>query len=366
MTSTTVRTPLATPAQIALQPGGHARRIMLSSPQKAALVIAALGPEAAGPIIERISDKHLRAFAEAYANLHKIPHHELMAVVEEFVSNLQEDGLEVGGGYEMTRRLLSQFKGEDEIDRLMDDVDAPGGRTVWDKLGAVDVHVVSAYLAAQHPQTIAVILSRTDPEKASQILGELDAVLAQEVVIRLSKPINIRREALRVLADTIESELLAPMRKKTKAKNPGAMIGALMNNLSSEKRQNLLEFISTKTPEIYDSVKEFILTFEDIPTRVPPKAIPIIVREIEVDTLLKAAKYGRQNAPETVEYLFKNVSQRMAQQYEEQIEQLKQVSVTEAEVAQTVIMSTVRRLVASGEFELIKIVTEEEDTEVYL
>ena len=41
----------------------------LTAPQKAALLIAALGPDAAGPIMEKISDKHLKAFAEALSRV---------------------------------------------------------------------------------------------------------------------------------------------------------------------------------------------------------------------------------------------------------------------------------------------------------
>ncbi|MBY0423935.1 MAG: hypothetical protein K2Q06_16650, partial [Parvularculaceae bacterium] len=97
--------------------------------QKAALILAALGPEAAGPVIERVGDQHLRAFAEAFARLHSIPRHELVAVVEEFLANFDrgEDGLK--GGFEEAKNLIAHFKGEDPTRRLLEDVSAPGGPT---------------------------------------------------------------------------------------------------------------------------------------------------------------------------------------------------------------------------------------------
>ncbi|MFQ5562718.1 MAG: FliG C-terminal domain-containing protein [Parvularculaceae bacterium] len=345
-----------------------ARANRFSEPQKAALIIAALGPEAAGPVIERIGDKHLRAFAEAYAQLESIPRQDLMHVVEEFVSSLNGGvGGDVGGGIEKARELLSQFKDAGEVGRLMDDIDAPGAKTVWERLETADTEAFADYLAKQTPQTIAVILARIDSEKASEVLGALDGELAQDVLFRLSKPANVRREALRVLGDTVESEFLAPLRKKSRAKNPGAMIGNLMNNMSAEKRQSLLDFMSMKTPEILDEVKSHILTFEDLPARIPPNVAPAIIRAVEPEIFLKAVKYGRQNAPETIDFLFENISQRMAQQYQEQVEELKQVTVADAEAAQAAIMSTIRRMVAAGDFELVKIASEEEeDSAVYV
>jgi flagellar motor switch protein FliG len=349
-----------------LPPPPDARR-GFTAPQKAALVIAALGPEAAGPIIERIGDKHLKAFAEAYAHLQKIPRKDLLAVVNEFVAHLGDGGGDdLAGGMEGARELLAHFKGAEGTTKILDDIDAPGGRTVWQKLDAVADNQIARYLERQNPQTAAVILSRLNTDKASSVLGCLEPELAQQVIVRLAKPMAVRREALKVLAEAVEREFLAPARAAAKAKRPGLAIGAMMNNLSAEQRDTFLQFIETQTPDILDDVKSCILTFQDIPKRLPANAAPLVVREMEGDAFLKAAKYGKQNAPETIEFIFKNISQRMKQQYEEQMEGLKQVTVADAEAAQALFMSTVRRLVASGEITLNKVETGEEEQVQYI
>lgn len=342
------------------------RKAGFTAPQKAALVIAALGPEAAGPIIERIGDKHLKAFAEAYAHLQKIPRKELLAVVGEFVGHLADESDEMKGGFDEARELLAHFKGGESTTKLLDDVDAPGGRSVWQKLEGVADDAIARYLEKQNPQTVAVILSRLDTDKASSVLGNLPPAMAQQAIVRLSRPMAVRREALKVLGDAVDRDFLAPARAAAKAKRPGLAIGAMMNNLSAEQRDEFLKFIETQTPDIIADVKSCILTFQDLPSRLPPNACPLVVREMEADAFLKAAKYGKQNAPETIEFIFKNISQRMKQQYEEQIEALKQVTVADAEAAQAALMSTVRRLVSSGEIALNKIETGEEEQVAYI
>jgi flagellar motor switch protein FliG len=325
-----------------------------SAPQKAALIIAALGPEAAGPIIERIGDQHLRAFARAFGRLDRVPRAELVAVIEEFVGNLRSADGEVKGGYEGASALLAHFKSEDAAARLLDEAEVPGGRTVWQKLETVKDEAIAGYLSNLHPQAAAVVLSRLDVDKASAVLANLDGEISQELVARLARGVNVRREALRVLGDAVERDFLAPMRNASRARRPGETVGAMMNNMSAEKRDKLLGFIQTKAPEIYEEVKAQILTFQDLPSRVPPQAVPAIVRGVEADQFLKAVKLGRQNAPETVEFIFANISQRMGQQYQEQIDALSQVTAAEAEAAQGAMMTAVRRLVAAGEFQLIK------------
>ena len=349
------------------RPAESSRGASLSAPQKAALVIAALGPEAAGPIIERIGDKHLRAFAEAYAHLRTIPRHELVSVVGEFVSELGGGGgAEMKSGIDGARELLEHFKGADDTTKILDDINVPGGRTVWQKLDSVSDAAIAKYLGAQSPQTAAVIISRLNTDKASSVLACLEADLAQKVLIKLATPFAVRREALRVLADAVERDFLGPMRAQSKAKRPGLAIGAMMNNMPADKREAFLKFIEAEAPAIVEDVKSSILTFQDIPARLPANAVPTVVRELEAAQFLKAAKYARTNAPAALEFIFKNISQRMKQQYEEQMEGLKQVTLADAEAAQTAFMAVVRHLVAAGEIKLVEIAKETEEEIAYI
>lgn len=336
-----------------------------TAPQKAALVIAALGPEAAGPIIERIGDKHMKAFAEAYSRLQNIAREDLLAVVSEFlVSVSAEKSDEIRGGFEEARNLVTQFKGDEGAAKLFDSIDEPGGYSVWDKLAGADNQALADYLSGKGPQLIAVVLSRMDLDKSSAILACLDDTLSQDVVSRLTRLAPARPDVLDALAAVIDGEFLAPMRKTAKAESPGEKIGAMLNNMSEEKRESLLKFIEDNAPELLDEVKSAILTFKDLPERLPAKAVPQVTREVDVPTILKAAKYGRKNAPETVEFLFANISQRLVQQYEEQMQEMKPIPLVEAEAAQTEIMAAIRKLVADGAIELNKIETEDEAEQV--
>jgi flagellar motor switch protein FliG len=334
----------------------------LTPPQKAALVIAALGPESAGPIIERVEDKHMRAFARAYAHLQTVPKAALKVVVEEFVGRLNTDeGDDIKGGVEETREFLSQFIGSDDIVRLMDGISIPGAGSVWEKLDRAEDEGLATYLSSQNPQVVAVVLSKINTEKASRILDILEEEVAQAIITRLARPMQIKQEVLQVLSDTIERDFLTAQRNAPKGRNPGEMIGAMMNNIMSEKREKLLSFISDQVPDILADVRKSLLTFQDIPERVPPNAVPMAVKEIDLNLFLQAAKFGRQNAPSSVEFIFNNISQRMRKQYEEQMEQLKPIPVKEAEAAQATFMTIVRKLAASGEIELNDIEVEEED-----
>ena len=334
----------------------------LSASQKAALVIAALGPELAGPIIERIDEKHLRAFAKAYAQMQKIPQAALAAVAAEFVGNLsRDDSGFIEGGFNATRDLLGNFLDSDNMMRLMDEIDAPGAQSVWEKMERVPDEKLIDYISTQNPQLIAVILARINVETASRLLDLMDAELAGDVVLRLTKPMDVKPHILRILEDTIERDFLAPMRKVVEKEKPGEMVGAMMNNVASKKRESLLGVLSAQAPDVMTDVRKSMLTFDDLATRAPANAMPMVIKELEEDVFLKATKYGQENAPDCVEFIFANISQRMAQQYKEQMEEMKEFSPEEGEAAQAAFMSILRKLVKQGEVELNEI--EEEPPE---
>ncbi len=339
-------------------------KLSLTPPQKAALVIAALGPGAAGPIIERISDDHLRAFTRAYARLQAVPKAALQGVVVEFVTQLSTVKDEINGGVENTRELLGQFFDEDGIARLMEGLDEPGGESVWKKLEQASDEDFAEYLSSQKPQLVAVVLSKLGSEQASRILDQFETDIAGKVILCLSKPIDVKESTLQILSDTIERNFLSPANASAgKSHDPGDMIGAMMNNIMSDKREELLEFISKSAPEILQSVKKSMLTFSDIATRVPPNAIPMAIKEVELDDLLQAVKYGKENAPAASEFILGNISQRMAAQYQEQMEELKPITPKEAEAAQSSFMAVIRGFAASGEIDLIEPMSEEEQAE---
>ncbi len=325
----------------------------LTAAQKAALIIAALGPEAAGPIIERIEEKHMRAFARAYAQLQRVPHSALAAVAQEFVGSLSndDDGF-IEGGFEATRNLLEKFIDADNTMRVLDEIEAPGAQPVWEKVDRVPDDALADYLAQQNPQLVAVVLSRINVEKASRLLDTIDADLAGDLVVRLTRPLDVKPHILRILEDTIERDLLGPMRKSTDSHRPGEMVGAMMNNVSSKKRETLLGVLASKAPDVMADVRKSMLTFDDLETRAPGNAIPMIVKELDPEIFLRALKYGEENAPSCVEFIFANISQRMAQQYREQMEEMKEFSAQEGEAAQSKFMSTLRRLARQGEVEL--------------
>jgi len=140
--------------------------------------------------------------------------------------------------------------------------------------------------------------------------------------------------------------------KRAMSRRPSDMLSTVINYLPEAKRVHALDFIENEEPALAEEIRKSLLTFQDLSARLPAGAIPAVVRVADRNTLLQALKFGKQNAATTVEFIFANLSKRMGQQIEEDMEKMKAVKMKDAEAAQNAIIEVIRKLVDTGEIEL--------------
>lgn len=319
----------------------------VTSQQKAAIVIAMLGDDAR-PVIEKMDEAHLKTFVTSYAELKKVPRPILLQIVQEFVQEVRGSFGSIAGSTEAAQEILSTLLDEDMLDRVLGDrdieEDTDAGPTVWERLSEVDAEEFAPWLAEQRSQFVAIIISRLSAEKAGQVMAELPDEISQKIILRLTQPINIDETTVDVIARVVESQYFASQNAGSGDAEAVDLVTAIMNFLPSDTRDALMSFVEDKKPETATAIKRNLLTFEDLPERLPRNAVPIVFREMDEPTLLTALKYGEDTAPGTVEYLFGNISQRMAENMKEQIAEMSAPAKKEAEAAQTAMMVQIGNL----------------------
>jgi len=122
----------------------------------------------------------------------------------------------------------------------------------------------------------------------------------------------------------------------------------------------LLDILTENDPENAKRIRDAMLTFEDLPARLPSSAIPILFKDMPVEKLQEALKAGSAQSPDTVEYLYANISQRMAGQFKEQVEELPDLSDKQADKAISGLMVFIGQLEKQGRVTLIKPAATEE------
>jgi flagellar motor switch protein FliG len=223
---------------------------------------------------------------------------------------------------------------------------------VWQKLAKVSDDALADFLSREHPQTAAVVVSKFRPEHAARIVSRFEPELGREVILGLSRVASLDPHVVEAIGYTMGSGILATHAAGGKKSSPADRIGAIMNYTSPSVRDQILGQIETDQPEFAGEIRRKMFTLEDIPTRVPSRAVAAVVRSLNQATLLKALFVTRDSAPEIGEFILANISTRMAQQLREELGTITQVRRKDGERAQSEVIRIIRDLVASGEITL--------------
>jgi len=324
----------------------------LTQAHKAAIVLASLSAETATAIAGEISDGHLRIFAQAFSELETVPPHLLQTVAAEFVSELAPSNTDLAGGIEEARRVLGQLTDEERVERILADLDGGDAGPVWPRIESIEEEKLVEYIQAQRLPIAAAIFSKLSVEKSARLLNHAEAEFSQQILLALSRKSPPPKEIMEDIAGAIDDELLKPSASQPSRGNAGEAVGEIINNLPSAKRDAFLAHMLEADPEVGAEVRKAILTFEELHHRLPASGVPELLREVGQETLLIAIKHGQTNAPDTVEFLFSNISKRMVEQYREELEEMDDLTESDGEEAQRIFTSALKRLVTAGEIKL--------------
>lgn len=208
-----------------------------------------------------------------------------------------------------------------------------------------DPQQVLNFIQGEHPQTIALVLSYLDPEQAGQILSSLEedvqADIARRIATMDSTPPDIVTEIEHILEKNISSSLIEDY---TQTGGIQAVVDVL-NQVDRSTERTILDTLEIQDPELAEEIKKRMFIFDDI-VILDNRAIQRIIREVDNDDLMLALRVA---SDEVKEVIFKNMSQRMAETFKEEMEYMGPVRLRDVEEAQSRIVATIRRLDEIGE-----------------
>lgn len=316
---------------------------LLSGQQKAAILMLSLDEERSASLFALMDDEEIKELSVIMASLGKINSSVIEQLILEFNDKISSTGSLVGT-YESTERLLAKALDKDRVSVIMEEIRGPAGRTMWDKLGNVNEHVLANYLKNEYPQTIAVILSKIKAEHAAKVIALFPENFAMEIVMRMLRMDSVQKEVLDSLEKTLRKEFMSNLSKSTR-RDAHELIADIFNSLDRNTENRFMDALEERNRESAERVKSLMFTFEDL-TRIDSQGIQILLRNIDKDKLAIALK----GASDTVKDLFfNNMSTRAGKIVKEDMDAMGPVRMRDVEEAQQYIVATAKDLSNSGE-----------------
>jgi flagellar motor switch protein FliG len=335
-------------AALASRSGDPSRTRKLTGPERAAVLMLALGQQYGGNIWNQLDDDELREISIVMSTLGTIEAESVENLLLEFVSRMSASGA-LMGNYDATERLLQQYLPPERVSGIMDEIRGPAGRNMWEKLSNVQEGVLANYLKNEYPQTIAVVLSKLRPEHAARVLAILPEELALDVVNRMLKMEAVQKEVIERVEQTLRTEFMSNL-SQTRRRDAHEVMAEIFNNFDRQTETRFMTSLEDENRESAERIKALMFTFDDL-IRLDTGSAQTLMRHIDKDKLAIALK----GASEPVrEFFMSNMSTRAAKMLVDDMQALGPVRLRDVDEAQAQLVNLAKDLAAQGEIMISK------------
>ncbi|WP_051357722.1 flagellar motor switch protein FliG [Leisingera caerulea] len=303
--------------------------IPLSGVEKAAVLFLCIGEERGSAMMKKMSRTEIQSVIQAMSRLGTIPAATVDAVIREF-SKTVSGGAGVEGSVQVAERMLSGIMSDDAISEILGDLRSPAhGQNVWDAFAAVNEQTIATWLAGEHDQTIAAILSKMKPAVSARVLPLFGPERMGEITMRMVGLGTLSRNVVENLEAVIASDFLSAATRKSNV-DPHQRLADMFNKMDANAFEGLSSELESRIPEELEAIKKKMFTFDDM-VKLDGAALQRIMRMAEGNTLALALRGAK---AEVRDAFMSALTQRMREMLETEMKEMGAVLARETREAQ--------------------------------
>src|SRR6266853_2582265 len=320
----------------------------LGGPQRAAILMLALGEQYGGKVWSLLDDDEVRELSMVMSTLGTVEAQAVENLLLEFVSRMSASGALIGT-YDATERLLKQFLPPERVGGIMDEIRGPAGRNMWEKLSNVQEEVLANYLKNEYPQTVAVVLSKLKPEHAARVLAILPEDMALDVVGRMLRLEAVQKEVIERVEQTLRVEFMSNL-SQTRRRDAHEVMAEIFNNFDRQTETRFITALEEESRESAERIKALMFTFDDL-IKLDSASAQTLMRNIDKDKLGIALKSANE---EVRSFFLGNMSSRAGKMLMDDMAAMGPVRLRDVDEAQALLVNLAKDMAAKGEITLTK------------
>jgi flagellar motor switch protein FliG len=315
----------------------------ISGPQKAAILLVALGDKIGGELMKQLNDEEVKAVSKAIARLEKVTPAQTESVLEEFCQMAGTNGAR--GGFEYAKRVLANAFGAEGAKRIAEHLPKTGGRInkSLESLQKADPNQLSRFIGGEHPQTIALILSHLSASQSASLLANLPMPLRSDVTLRIAQLDRVSPDVVARVSVVISEKLRALGEVKMELHGGPKSVAEILNRMDATMSDEILAAMQDEQP-LVDAIRHFMFTFDDL-LLIDTTAMREVVAKIDRKLLVVALKG---TSDQLKSQFLQCMSQRGAEMLRDDMEAAGPVRIRDVEGAQQQILEVVRQLESEG------------------
>lgn len=321
----------------------------MSGPQKAALIVIAMGQEAAAKVFKSLREDDIELLTAQVARLGDVPSGTCDTVLEEFDELMMANTYLTEGGLEVARDILHKALGPERAMEVLDKIQQTEASIgAFKKLNDVDEKQLVNLIQGEHPQTISLILGQLKPQQAASVLVALPAEVQPDVVSRMATMGQISPEMLTEIEGVLKQHISVMSRASRNQAGGVQVVAEILNLVDRSSEKNILGVMERENPDLATQIKNLMFVFEDV-LHLGDREIQRVLKDVDSRDLAVALKLA---SDEVKTKIFGNLSQRAAEMLKDELDFLGPVRLKNVEDAQRRIVDVVRKLDEGGEIHI--------------
>lgn len=322
----------------------------LSPIQKAATVIVALGVENASRVYQFLDQDEVEALSIEVSKLERLDKEQMDSTIDDFYGLCLTQKVIAEGGTAYAKDVLEKAFGQQQAIALMDRISKAIQTKAFEFIRKSDARNLLMVIQNEHPQTIALVLSYAKAEQASQVIAELPKETQIEVIQRIANIESVSPEVVNLVEKVMERKYATMVSINMLEIGGINYIADIMKHVDRGTERHIFDELNTADPALSENIRNLMFVFEDI-VFLDSISIQKAIREVDSKVMAVALKSANEDVKNII---FQNMSQRMQETIQTDMEYLHNVRLRDVEEAQQSIVNIIRQLEAAGEIVIAK------------
>lgn len=319
--------------------------------QKAATVVVSLGADRASKIYKYLDESDIEKLTVEVAKLGHVESSMAENILDEYYKMCLTQKVVTDGGLEYAKSVLEKAFGESTASSLLSKVSKSLQNRSFSFLRKNDVKSLVSILGRERTQTIALVLSYLEPELAADVIEALPEDKKIGVVESIAGMDSISPTAVKIIEEEVHKRFSNIYTTDFTTIGGIDYVAEVMNNVDRSNEKYIFNELGKRNAELTDTIRRKMFVFEDLIT-LDARSIQKIIRESDAKDLVFALKGVTDQ--KLSQLIFANMSKRMAENVQADLEITTNVRVKDVEEAQQRIVGVVRRLEEEGEVVISK------------
>ncbi len=317
----------------------------ISGKEKAAMLLIALGPEKSAQIFKHLKEEEIEQLTLEIANIKTVTAEDKQTVLDEFYQICLAQQYIAEGGISYAKDILEKALGSQKALEVIDRLTVSLQVRPFDFVRKADPSQLLNSIQGEHPQTIALILAYLRPVQAAIVISALPQDKQAEVARRVATMDRTSPEVIKEVEKVLEKKLSSFVTEDYASSGGIQSIVDILNSVDRGTEKHIIETLEIEDADLAEEIKKRMFVFDDIVT-LDNRSIQRFLREVENNELALALKGASEQVQKVI---FSNMSKRLAEMIEEDMEFMGPVRLRDVEEAQQKVVNVIRKLEDAGE-----------------